>query len=296
MGRPKKEKEINEKVPKAGTEFMMTEDHAKEMQACMDPTNGIFHFQENYYYILSLDEGVVKIPLHVIQKQQIRRMISPRCRFNIILASRQVGKTTMMALVALWYMLFTPNFKILLLANKEATAIEIMKRIRMAYELCPAWLKPGVVDYNKTQMQLGNGSEISISTTTSDAGRSKAINLLLLDEFAFVENSEDFYTSVFPIISSSKKSRIIISSTPNGTENMFYQLVKEAEEGKGLYSLFKIHWSEIPGRTQLWADNMKKGMPSEEQYLQEFECVAINTSVNIENKGNITIGELYDYI
>lgn len=202
----------------------------------------------------------------------------------------------MMAIVALWFMLFNENFKVLLLANKEETAIDILRKIQMQYEKLPPWLKSGSVEYSKTKMVFANGSEISISTTTSDAGRGKTIHLLLLDEFAFVENSEDFYTSVFPVISSSKKSRIIISSTPHGTNNMFYKLVKECEEGNSVYSLFKIHWSEIPGRTEKWAERTKKGIGSEEQWQQEYECVASDALVDVENMGCMTIEDVFNIL
>lgn len=271
MARAKRE--INERLPYAGAEFTYTPEQLKEIAKCK---SDLLYFAENYFFIMNLDKNKKEtINLHACQKKALKKMLDDR--FVLLLASRQVGKSTMMSLVALWFAMFHADYSILLLANKESTAQEIFGRVRMAYELLPAWLKSPAVEYAKTSMKLENGSKISISTTTSDSARGMSINMLLIDEFAFVENDEDFYNSVFPIISSSQSSKIIISSTPNGTENKYYQLVQDAEEKKGIYTLVKIHWSEIPGRGKKWAEMMKAGMASEEAWLQEFELVFLNT-------------------
>ena len=139
----------------------------------------------------------------------------------------------MMTIYTLWVACFLEDQRILVVANKEQTAINIFKRIRLAYEQLPNWLKPGVLEYGKTSMSLTNGSSIGISTTSSDAGRGDSCNCLVLDELAFIDNHlvESFWKSVYPIISSSKKSKIFIASTPNGTGNLFHDI----------YSLSLIH-------------------------------------------------------
>lgn len=271
MARPKSGGD--DRLPKAGTEYEYTKEQINELAKCKED---IFYFAENYYFIMNLDKGrKEKIVLHPCQKKAVKKIVKER--FTCLLASRQVGKSTMMALVALWYALFNKDYSVLLLANKESTAMEIFGRIRMSFEMLPAWLKSAAPEYAKQSMKLENGSKISISTTTSDSARGMSINMLLIDEFAFVENDDDFYNSVFPIISSSSTSKIVLSSTPNGTENKYYKIVQECEEGKGIYNLVKIHWSDIPGRGEVWAKQMKAGMASEEAWLQEFELVFLNT-------------------
>ena len=128
---------------------------------------------------------------------------------------------------------FKSDQRILLVANKEATAIEIFQRVRMAYEELPNWLKPPVKEYAKTSMTLENGSRIGITTTTGTAARGQSVNCLVIDECAFIESHlvDEFWKSVFPIISSSKKSKVFICSTANGTHNLFHKLYTGAVNG-----------------------------------------------------------------
>jgi hypothetical protein len=134
----------------------------------------ILYFAESFFYIVNLDRGREKIKLHPCQKRAIRKMRDNR--FFILLASRQVGKSTMMTIYVLWQACFCDDQRILLVANKEATAIEIFQRVRLAFEELPVWLKPGVKEYGKTSMTLDNGSRIGISTTTGSAARGQSVN------------------------------------------------------------------------------------------------------------------------
>ena len=219
-------------------------------------------------------------------------------RFNIVLASRQVGKTTMMTIYALWVACFLEDQRILVVANKEQTAINIFKRIRLAYEQLPNWLKPGVIEYGKTSMTLSNGSSIGISTTSSDAGRGDSCNCLILDELAFIDNHlvENFWKSVYPIISSSKKSKIFIASTPNGTGNLFHDLYSNAVKGKNNWSSCRIDWWEIPGRDEKWKQETIKSLGSTDIFDQEFGNQFIETGESVLDeelvrKASLTITE-----
>ena len=200
-------------------------------------------------------------------------------RFFILLASRQIGKTTMMTIYALWVACFNPDQRILIVANKEGTAIEIMSRIRLAYEELPNWLKPGVKEYGKTSVVLANGTKIGISTTTGTAARGQSVNCLILDELAFIEPHlvEDFWKSVYPIISSSKKSKIFIASTANGTDNLFYSLYSGAENGENGWASDKILWNEVPGRNERWKQETISSIGSQEAFQQEFNCEFISS-------------------
>ena len=240
----------------------------KTLKKC---TRNILYFAENFFYIVNLDRGRDKIHLYSCQKTVLRRLRDDR--FNIVLSSRQSGKTTMMTIYALWICCFYDDQRILLVANKEQTAGNIFKRIRLAYELLPNYLKPGVTEYGKTSMALTNGSSIGISTTSSDAGRGDSCNVLILDELAFIPNNlvEDFWRSVYPIVSSSKKSKIFIASTPNGTGNLFHSLYSNAINGKNNWTASRIDWWEIPGRDEYWKKATIQSLGSREAFAQEFE-------------------------
>lgn len=182
--------------------------------------------------------------------------------------------TTLMTIYALWVACFQKDQSILIVANKEGTAIEIFRRIRLAYEELPNWLKPGVVEYAKTSMALANGCRIGISTTTGTAARGQSINVLILDELAFIESHlvDEFWKSVYPIVSSSKKSKIFIASTANGTGNLFHNLYSGAETGRNGWASDKILWNEIPGRDEKWKIETIATIGSQDAFNQEFNC------------------------
>ena len=241
----------------------------------------ILYFAENFFYITNLDEGKIKIRLHNFQKRILRSLRDHR--FVITLASRQIGKTTMMTIYALWVTCFQDDQRLLVVANKENTAINILKRIRMAYEKLPNYLKPGVMEWGKTSVVFANGSSIGISTTSSDAGRGDSCNCLILDELAFIDNHmvEAFWESVYPIISSSKKSKIFVASTPNGTNNLFFDLYQGAietdPEKHNRWHPERVDWWEVPGRDEKWKNDTIKQLGSRESFDQEYGNVFIQS-------------------
>ncbi len=237
----------------------------------------LLYFAEHYFYIVNLDRGREKITLHSCQKRSLRKMRDNR--FFILLASRQIGKTTMMTIYTLWHACFNTDQKMLIVANKEGTAKEIFSRIRMAYEELPNWIKPGVSEYGKESLKFTNGSTIGISTTTGTAARGQAINVLILDELAFIESHlvDQFWKSVYPVISSSKKSKIFIASTANGTDNLFYKIWNGAIEETNGWGYDKILWNEIPGRDEKWRDETLRTIGSQEAFDQEFGCQFVST-------------------
>ena len=259
----------NPNLPAVDSEFEYTPDMLADLKKC---AVNILHFAENFFYIVSLDEGKQTIDLHLCQKRVLRKMRDNR--FFILLASRQIGKTTLMTIYALWVACFQKDQSILIVANKEGTAIEIFRRIRLAYEELPNWLKPGVVEYAKTSMALANGCRIGISTTTGTAARGQSINVLILDELAFIESHlvDEFWKSVYPIVSSSKKSKIFIASTANGTGNLFHNLYSGAEIGRNGWASDKILWNEIPGRDEKWKIETIATIGSQDAFNQEFNC------------------------
>lgn len=264
----------NSNLPSADMGFEWNPQMVKELKKAKQ---NILYFAENFFYIVNLDKGKMKIPLYASQKRVLRSLRDNR--FVACLASRQTGKTTMMTIYALWIACFQEDQRILVVANKEQTAINIFSRIRTAYEMLPNYLKPGVVEYGKTSMKLANGSSIGISTTSSDAGRGDSCNVLILDELAFIPNNlvDAFWKSVYPIISSSKKSKIFIASTPNGTDNLFYKLYIDGQNKKSNWYAEKMMWYEIPGRDEKWKQETIQSIGSEEAFRQEFDCEFIES-------------------
>jgi len=264
----------NKNLPNANMEFEWTPEMVSKLKKSQ---MNILHFAETYFHIVNLDAGKIKISLYPCQKRVLRSLRDNR--FVACLASRQTGKTTMMTIYALWIACFQDDQRILIVANKEQTAISIFSRVRLAYENLPNFLKPGVLEYGKTSMKLANGSSIGISTTSSDAGRGESVNVLILDELAFIPNNlvDSFWKSVYPIISSSRKSKIFVASTPNGSNNLFFNLYTDAVSGKSNWHAEKILWHEIPGRDEAWKQETIRSIGSMEAFAQEFECKFLDT-------------------
>ena len=167
-------------------------------------------------------------------------------RFNIAKLPRQSGKSTIVTSYLLWYVLFNANVNVAILANKAATAREMLQRLQLSYENLPKWLQQGILGWNKGSLELENGSKILAASTSASAVRGMSFNIIFLDEFAFVPNhiAEQFFSSVYPTVSSGKKTKVIIISTPHGM-NMFYKLWHDAELKKNEYVTTDVHLSLI---------------------------------------------------
>jgi hypothetical protein len=235
----------------------------------------LLHFAENFFYIINPEKGKKQVIKMFPYQKQILRTLRDNNKV-ILLASRQCGKTTLLTIYALWVACFNDYQNIVIVANKESTAIEVFRRIKLAYEELPEWIKPGVISFATTACEFDNGSRISISTTTGSAARGMTITTLLLDELAFIEPAsilEDFWRSVYPTISRSATAKVLIASTPNGTGNLFHKLFDGAEKGENGFVYERVRWYDIPGRDEAWKQNEIKSMGSVESFLQEYETV-----------------------
>jgi hypothetical protein len=239
----------NENLLKNNAQIKWTPELIEEFETC---TKNILHFSENYFFIHTNDEGKRKIELYKYQKKLLRAFRDNR--FNIILSSRQSGKTTTITIYALWIVCFQADKRITIVANKESTAKEIFSRIRMAFEELPVWMKPSVKSWRKDGFQLGNDSEIKVATSSSSGPRGSTSNLLIIDEMAHCPNEimQELWKSAIPIISASKKSQIVVISTPNGTDNKFYELYKESQKQNTSWHLETVNWFDVPGRDEEW--------------------------------------------
>jgi len=286
----------NMNLKRSGVEVEYTQEEMQEFIKCgQDP----IYFFENYIKIVNLDKGLILFEPYDFQKDIID--LSVKERFVICKLPRQSGKTTTIAAVLLWYILFTKNFSIAILANKMQQSREILSRIQLAYEHLPKWLQQGVIEWNKGNIELENGSKILASATSSSAVRGGSFNLIYMDELAFVSPNiqEEFFASVYPTISSAKKSKLLITSTPNGLD-MFYRIWSDSEQGKNSYKRVEVNWWDVPGRDEKFKQETINNT-SEEQWRVEFECVAGETIITVRDKKtnkikNVRIDDFMDML
>ena len=262
----------NSNLKSAGVQVNFSPEQIEEYVKCsQDP----LYFIKNYVKIVSLDKGLIPFQLYPYQERMIRAIHGNR--FTIGKMPRQSGKSTTIISYLLHYILFNQDMSVAILANKLNTARELLNRLKMAYEYLPMWLQQGVVEWNKGSIVLENGSKILASATSSSAVRGGSFNFIFLDEFAYVPQNvaEEFFSSVYPTITSGKTTKVTIISTPKGL-NMFYRLwvnanKREGEDGKNEYYPLEVHWSDVPGRDAAWKKQTISNT-SEQQFRTEFEC------------------------
>ncbi len=257
----------NPNLKKANVQQNWTKDEVEEYSKCMkDP----IYFIQEYIQIVNIDEGLVPFKMYDFQKEMVGTFHNNR--FTICKLPRQSGKSTTIIAYLLHYILFNDQVNVAILANKAATARDLLGRLQLAYEHLPKWLQQGVMSWNKGSLELENGSKILASSTSASAVRGGSYNIIFLDEFAYVPSNvaEQFFSSVYPTISSGKTSKVMIVSTPHGM-NMFYKIWTDAEHERNSYVPIEVHWSEVPGRDEKWKEETIKNT-SEAQFNTEFEC------------------------
>ncbi len=257
----------NPLLKKANTPIEFTQDQIEEYIKCKDDP---VYFARNYVKIVTLDHGLQPFETYDFQEKLINNFHNNR--FNICKMPRQTGKSTTVVSFLLHYAVFNDSVNIGILANKASTARELLARWATAYENLPKWMQQGVLVWNKGNIELENGSKILAASTSASAVRGMSFNILFLDEFAFVPNhiADAFFASVYPTITSGKSTKVIIVSTPHGM-NHFYRMWHDAEKGRNDYIPTDVHWSEVPGRDEVWKEQTIKNT-SEQQFKIEFEC------------------------
>ena len=179
--------------------------------------------------------------------------------------------TVTSSIYLLWYLLFNFEKNAMILANIGDTATELMDKIKIIARGLPFFLKPGILIYNVMTMKFDNGCRIMAKTTTKQTSIGFTIHFLYMDEFAHINANfiNLFFKSVYPTISSSLISRIIITSTPNGM-NKFYDIYSAAIEGKNEFNPIRVDWWQVPGRDEEWKKREIANMGSEEDFNQEY--------------------------
>jgi hypothetical protein len=263
----------NQLLKRSNETIEWTPDLVQEYIKC---SSNPVYFGEKYIKIVNVDKGLVPIKMYPYQKDMVMSLAENR--FTIVATARQAGKTTAIVAGILWYIIFHPEKTVALLANKGDTAREILGRIQLAYQHLPKWLQQGVVEWNKGSFVLENNSRVIATATSSDAIRGYSINLLFIDEAAFIENWDEFFTSVYPTISSGISSKIVLVSTPNGL-NHFHKMWVDAERGTNGYKPIKVMWQDVPGRDEKWRQDTLASMGNDqEKFDQEYAVEFLGSS------------------
>ena len=272
----------NPNLFKAHTKKEYSEAQIVEIAKCMeDPV----YFIKTYIRIVNIDEGLVPFEMYPFQEKMVRSFDANR--FSICKLPRQSGKSTTIIAYLLHQVIFNDNINVAILANKSTTARDLLGRLQLAYENLPTFLQQGVLNWNKGSLELENGSKILAAATSSSAIRGGSFNIIFLDEFAFIPAniSEQFFSSVYPTISSGKKSKVMIVSTPHGM-NMYYKIWNDAIHKRNDYVPIEVHWSEVPGRDEKWKDETIRNT-SEAQFATEFECEFVGSVDTLLNPSKI---------
>ena len=220
-------------------------------------------------------EKVDSVPVACIEVEDSSHMFL--CGRNFI-PQKNCGKSTTVVSYLIHCLIFNEKFSIAILANKASTAKDLLARLSVSYENLPRWIQAGVKSWNKTSVELENGSKVMAASTSASAVRGGSYNIIFLDEFAFVPNqiASNFMNSVYPTITSGDNSKVVIVSTPNG-KNLYYKMWDDAINGRNEYIPIEINWYDVPGRDEEWKKSVIANT-SEKSFLQEFCCDFLGSS------------------
>jgi hypothetical protein len=272
----------NPKLRKAYTQVAMTQHEIDEYIKCV---NDPVYFTKNYMKIVVLGKGIQPFKLYPFQEEMIQTF--QRERFVICKIPRQSGKSITTIAFLLHTILFNESYNIAILAHKGSAANGLLARLKLAYENLPSWLQSGIIEWNKTSIELENGSKIAAFATSADGLRSGSYDMILMDEMAFVPSNivDAFFESTYPVITAGDKTKIIIVSTPKGM-NTFYTMWVKATTGKSDYYPIEYHWYDVPWRSESWKEQTIRNT-SQEQWDQEFGCEFLGSNSTLINAAKL---------
>lgn len=278
-------------VKRAYKQVQYSKQDIDELTACMDQESGPMYFMEHFMWIQHPVRGREQFFPYDFQRDLINTYHGYRKSINMV--SRQMGKTTVAAGYLLWYAMFNPDSTILVASNKLDGAMDIMQRVRYAYESLPDHIRAGVLSYNKKSIEFDNDSRIIATATTSTTGRGMALSLVYLDEFSFVEQhiAKAFWTSLSPTLSTGGKC--IITSTPDTDEDQFAELWfnankkideygNEQELGINGFIPYTAEWSAHPERDEKWAKEQRHEL-GDEKFEREHMCKFVSFEETLIN-------------
>ena len=257
----------NPNLKSIGHKHEFTEDQIKEYLKCQDDP---IYFIENYCHIVTLDNGLQLFKLYECQKKKVDIIVNERK--VILMEGRQQGKTVTAAACILHYTIFNADKTVAIMANKTASAREVLLRYQTMYENLPIWMQQGVKTWNKGDVELENNCRVFTAATTTSGIRGKSVNWLYIDEAAIIPNNvaDEFFASVYPTISAGETTKILLTSTPLGY-NHFWKFWNEAEKGTNGFVSHFIPYTDIPGRDEAWAEQQLK-LLGELKFTQEVLC------------------------
>ena len=226
------------------------------------------HFMRKYCYIQHPQRGRIQFNLFPFQEKVLS--LFQDNPYSIILKSRQLGISTLSAGYSLWMMTFHKDKNILCIATKQETAKNMVTKVKFMYENLPSWLKIDAAENNKLNLRLANGSQIKATSASSDAGRSEAVSLLLIDEAAFIDNIGEIWASAQQTLATG--GGCIALSTPYGTGNWFHQTWTRAEAKENQFLPIKLPWYVHPERDQTWRDRQDELLGDPRMAAQECDC------------------------
>ena len=259
--------------------FQLTPEEEQEFIKC---SQDIEYFVETYCQFLT-DKGRTTVDLRDFQRDILNTIgeeewipniqdFGPKVRNYILMASRQTGKTTTISSFFAWYLCFHTDRNMLILANKQTTTTEIVSKVINVFRGLPFFLKPGIRQIGVLGFKLDNGCMLVSQATTKTAAIGFTIHVLYIDEFAHInqKTARSFWRSVYPTLSSSLISQCIITSTPDGMDNLFFEIWDKAVKKKNSFTYKRVDYWEVPGHDDKWAEKMKEDF-GEEEFAQEFE-------------------------
>ncbi len=260
-------------LKRAGIVVDYSKEQIEEIVRCSEDP---IYFIEKYCKIISLDKGLIPFKMWEFQKDFITHLWKERKVISMM--GRQQSKTTCTAAYITWHVIFKEQQTVALLSYKLAGAKEVLTRIKTMYENLPLFLQVGVTEWNKTSIELENGSKVFAAATSPNAVTGKSLNLVYLDEYAVVSNNvaEDFNTSVWPTLSTGETTKLFVSSTPRG-RNHFFRLWKEAETGQNGFKHVYYSWEEVPGRDEEWLARQRRDL-GELKFARDILCTFENSS------------------
>ena len=208
------------------------------------------HFMKKYCMIQHPTRGRLNFHLYPFQ-ENVLSILKEKDR-TLILKSRQLGISTLVAGYSLWSILFKKDFNCLCIATKQETAKNLVTKVKYMYENLPIWLKgqEKPLENNKLSLKLRNGSQVKAVSAAGDSGRSEAVSLLIIDEAAFINEIDDIFASAQQTVSTGGK--ICVLSTPNGTGNWFHRMWEKSENKENDFIPIKLPWSLHPERNNDW--------------------------------------------
>ena len=234
------------------------------LKCAQDPA----HFMKKYCYIQHPQRGRVIFNLYPFQEKTLRLFRDNP--YSIVLKSRQLGISTLAAGYSLWLMLFFKDKNVLCIATKQETAKNMVTKVKFMYDNLPSWLKIPADENNKLTLRLSNGSQIKATSASSDAGRSEAVSLLIVDEAAFIEQIGEIWASAQQTLATGGGA--IVLSTPYGTGNWFHQTWVSAENAENDFLPIKLPWYVHPERDESWRKRQDELLGDPRMAAQECDC------------------------